>query len=134
MLCSLSFVPCRSFFDLCCVDRLLPTDHCPRAQALLLRKSLIRPLPSDRQVLARGLTLRQRAVVSYPHRRELTVGTYKSRIRRSVVMRSARLAPSRIVSLLLVLFSTLFAANVAAFADDEEGESYDEQARVVRIS
>ena len=49
-------------------------------------------------------------------------------------MRSARLVPSRIVSLLLVLFSTLFAANVAAFADDEEGESYDEQARVVRIS
>lgn len=49
-------------------------------------------------------------------------------------MRSARLVPSRIVSLLLVLFSTLFAANVFAFADDEEGESYEEQARVVRIS
>lgn len=49
-------------------------------------------------------------------------------------MRSARLVPSRIVSLLLVLFSTLFAANALAFADDEEGESYDEQARVVRIS
>lgn len=50
-------------------------------------------------------------------------------------MRSARLVPIRIFSLLLILLLTSFTANVFAFADDEEeGESYDEQARVVRIS
>src|SRR6185503_8901754 len=50
-------------------------------------------------------------------------------------MRSARLVPIRIFSLLLILLLTSFAANVLAFADDEdESESYDEQARVVRIS
>ena len=45
-------------------------------------------------------------------------------------MRSSRLVPFRIVSLLLILFSTLFTANVFAFSEDEEGETYDEQARV----
>ncbi len=49
-------------------------------------------------------------------------------------MRSSRLVPFRIVSLLLILFSTLFTANVLAFSEDEEAETYDEQARVVRIS
>ena len=49
-------------------------------------------------------------------------------------MRSARLVPSRLTSLLLVLFASLFTTNVLAFSEDEDGESYDEQARVVRIS
>ena len=50
-------------------------------------------------------------------------------------MRSSRLVPNRIFSLLLILFLTLFTAHVVAFAaDEDEGESYDEQARVVRIS
>ncbi len=49
-------------------------------------------------------------------------------------MRSSRLVPFRIVSLLLILFSTLFTATVFAFSDDEEAETYDEQARVIRIS
>ena len=49
-------------------------------------------------------------------------------------MRSSRLVPSRIISLLVVLFSTLFAANIRANVVADEGETYDEQARVVRIS
>ena len=50
-------------------------------------------------------------------------------------MRSARLVPFRTFSLLLILLSTLFTTNVLAYAGDEdEGETYDEQARVVRIS
>ena len=49
-------------------------------------------------------------------------------------MRSARLVPFSLTSLLLVLFLSLCTTNVLAYADEEEGESYDEQARVVRIS
>ena len=50
-------------------------------------------------------------------------------------MRSARLVPFRIFSLFLFLLLTLFTANVLAYADDEdEGETYEEKARVVRIS
>lgn len=50
-------------------------------------------------------------------------------------MRSARLVPFRTFSLFLFLLLTLFTANVLAYADDEdEGETYDEKARVVRIS
>ena len=50
-------------------------------------------------------------------------------------MRSARLVPFRTISLLLILLATLFTTNVLAYAGDEdEGETYDEQARVVRIS
>jgi Family of unknown function (DUF6600) len=50
-------------------------------------------------------------------------------------MRSSRLVPHRFFSLFLILFLTLITANVVAYADDEdEGESYEEQARVVRIS
>ena len=50
-------------------------------------------------------------------------------------MRSSRLVPFRIFSLLTILLLTFFAANIIAIAsDDEEGESYDEKARVVRIS
>jgi len=49
-------------------------------------------------------------------------------------MRSSRLVPFRIISLLLILFATVFTGNVFAFSEDEEAETYDEQARVVRIS
>jgi hypothetical protein len=50
-------------------------------------------------------------------------------------MRSSRLASFRIFSLLLILLLTFFAANMIAYASDEdEGESYEEKARVVRIS
>lgn len=50
-------------------------------------------------------------------------------------MRSARLVPIRIFSLLIILLLTFFTASVLAFGEDEdEGESYDEQARVIRIS
>ena len=49
-------------------------------------------------------------------------------------MRSSRLVPFRIISLLLILFSPIFTANVLAYSDEEEAETYDEQARVVRIS
>lgn len=50
-------------------------------------------------------------------------------------MRSSRPVYSRIASILLTLLITFFAANSAAYAlDEDEGESYDEKARVVRIS
>ena len=50
-------------------------------------------------------------------------------------MRSSRLVPTNIFSLFLTLLLTLFTTNVLAYAaDEDEGESYDEQARVVRIS
>jgi hypothetical protein len=50
-------------------------------------------------------------------------------------MRSTRPVYFRILSLLLTLLISLFALNViAAASDEEEGESYDEKARVVRVS
>lgn len=50
-------------------------------------------------------------------------------------MRSSRLVPPHSFSLLLFLPLIFFTATLPVFAaDDEEGESYDEQARVVRIS
>ncbi len=50
-------------------------------------------------------------------------------------MRSSRPVYSKIFSLALTLLLTLFVANICVFAaEEDEGETYDVKARVVRIS